>query len=91
MKPKMYEVDHRALGFYNLYLPRCDMSDKEILKPCPFCGNEKLIITYGGALDVKWSHIFCQQCMTQGPKVYNEDIDKNVDSECIKLWNIRII
>lgn len=47
------------------------------LKPCPFCGREKLI-----RVTVKTCFIVCEGCETQGP------VENTLD-DAIEAWNTR--
>lgn len=53
---------------------------KEKLKPCPFCGNEDLLIAVDD--EVGSTKIICQRCMGMVDNLGTED-------ETIKAWNRR--
>lgn len=59
-----------------------------MLKPCPFCGSDRLRYF---SLGVFASVLICQDCGTRGPKVDHGDIDNPSMKETIArvAWNER--
>lgn len=53
------------------------MSEEKI-KACPFCENEKLVISGGSTM---W--VTCNKCYALGPEAESE-------SEALELWNNRV-
>lgn len=49
------------------------------LKPCPFCGSEKIKL-WGDGVKAYWCQ--CQHCMASTTSDYKKD-------EAIKAWNMR--
>ena len=47
------------------------------LKPCPFCGSERLVVHEG-----KYAWVNCLNCETDGPV-------KQLGEEAIEAWNRR--
>lgn len=55
-------------------------TEKIILLPCPFCGNNNIDIKYNSALDQMWFQR--EKCHTEGPLA-------NRVKDARKLWNTR--
>ncbi len=56
----------------------------ETLKPCPFCGSEKLTVSdYGEEV----SCVTCKDCLAEGG--HWGDSDSTSPDEAIALWNKR--
>ena len=53
-----------------------------VLKPCPFCGNEKCFICFD-TIDEENFGVMCPAC---GGSIYP---DKETEGEAIKAWNSR--
>lgn len=74
------------------------------LKPCPFCGSDKLDLQYRQALDKKHRYgkydaaIYCRHCHAYGSRVKSENVifsDRITREEAMKqmaimLWNRRV-
>jgi hypothetical protein len=54
------------------------------LKPCPYCGSEKLADCY--------TYIKCMECLMEGPKTNKGNNDSHADyldhSNAVAMWNI---
>lgn len=62
------------------------MIDKPELKPCPFCGGEVEMLTWGGE---KARLITCDDCHFSSRLFRFEHFKENMESEAIKWWNTR--
>ena len=51
------------------------------LKPCPFCGCDKVMTWHVGHRDLPWM-VECTGCMAEGPWAKTE-------KEAMELWNRR--
>ena len=74
------------------------------LKPCPFCGSDKLDFQYRQALDKKHRYgkydaaIYCRHCYAYGARVKSENVifsdsitrEEAMKQMAIMLWNRRI-
>jgi Lar family restriction alleviation protein len=70
------------------------------LKPCPFCGSEKLDVS-DKTTTISWKRkrhvsIYCKYCNSYGPRVLSQEEDYRhaVKESIIKakeLWNRRVI
>jgi Lar family restriction alleviation protein len=56
------------------------MSDYKELKPCPFCGEERIMHMRGDYGNLHWG--FCKSCKCEGPVAMGWD-------EAKELWNTR--
>ena len=63
------------------------MSEKVVLKPCPFCG-EKDDIDYGVTAGTMYGldYVQCQKC---GAQITAAHRSKNIKIEAIEAWNRR--
>lgn len=51
------------------------------LKPCPFCGNDKL----PGVVNDEWSaYVQCWRCGARGPVISDHN-----EEHAVKWWNMR--
>ena len=66
-------------------------------KPCPFCGNEEIMIHYNGS---KWGRFYQVKCETCGASTRgvclptrfidkSDEWDNDAANQAITLWNTR--
>lgn len=65
------------------------MSEK--LKPCPFCGDNMIVVDNGEiCCPVEYeASARCANCDAQGPGAYRHDSVDDAIAEAITLWNTR--
>jgi Lar family restriction alleviation protein len=56
-----------------------DNKDKSGLKPCPFCGNDRVLLAYDYGI-----YAVCQGCGANGPHRLIQD-----EKTAVTLWNRR--
>jgi Lar family restriction alleviation protein len=55
------------------------------LLPCPFCGSNKIQLSFWGA-----PYVSCEQCNTEGPTSDADGATRaEKDAEAVRLWNKR--
>ena len=52
------------------------------LKPCPFCGTDKVTLDTDGRMT--W--VFCYKCDTRGQRFFN---DSHAADKAVEAWNTR--
>lgn len=59
------------------------MSEKKLLKNCPFCGGEAELCSTGNPYDVNYHWIYCKECGCKQPtSIHIEAV--------INTWNTRV-
>ncbi len=59
------------------------------LKPCPFCGSEKLTLADLPGFQPGYYFVHCSKCHTSGPLSKVRDTPEKSGQDACKRWNKR--